>query len=73
MPIFSQPHPGALSFHNHFTEIWSNTTPHVSTHVPTRDIVRTNYVYDNITPEEYLTKYPEADAIRKAAGCTLPL
>ena len=69
MPIFSQPHPQALSYHNHFTDIWSNTTPHVSTHVPTRDIVRTNYVYDNITPEEYLEKYPEAKAIRDAAGC----
>ena len=69
MPIFSQPHPTALSYHNHFTDIYSNTTPHVSTHVPPRDVVRENYVYDNITPEEYLAKYPEAEAIRVAAGC----
>ena len=71
MPIFSQPHPNALSYHNHFTNIYSNTTPHVSTHVPTRDIVRTNYVYDNITPEEYLVKHPEAKRIRDAAGSDL--
>ena len=69
MPIFSQPYPGALSYHNHFTDIYSNTTPHVSTHVPPRDVVRENYVYDDITAEEYLAKYPEAEAIRNAAGC----
>jgi hypothetical protein len=71
MPIFSQPHPGALSYHNHFTDIWSNTTPHVSTDQVQRDIIRTNYVYDDLAPEEYLEKYPEARAIRDAAGCTL--
>jgi hypothetical protein len=71
MPIFSQPHPQALSYHNHFTEIYSNTTPHVSTHVPMRDIIRENYVYDNVTPEEYLAKHPEAKRIRDAAGSTL--
>ena len=69
MPIFSQPYPGALSYHNHFTEIYSNTTPHISTHVPPRDIIRENYVYDNLTPEEYLAKYPEAKRIADAAGC----
>ena len=73
MPIFSQPHPQALSYHNHFTEIYSNTTPHVSTHVPVRDIVRENYVYDNVSPEEYLAKYPEAKRIHDAAGSNLPI
>ena len=73
MPIFSQPHPQALSYHNHFTDIWSNTTPHVSTDQVHRDIIRTNYVYDDLAPDEYLEKYPEARAIRDAAGCDLPL
>ena len=73
MPIFSQPHPQALSFHNHFTDIWSNTTAHPSTDQAHRDIIRTNYVYDDLAPEEYLEKHPEARAIRDAAGCDLPL
>ena len=73
MPIFSQPHPQALSFHNHFTDIWSNTTAHPSTDQVQRDIVRTNYVYDDLPADAYLEKYPEARAIRDAAGCNLPL
>ena len=73
MPIFSQPHPQALSYHNHFTEIYSNTTPHVSTHVPMRDVVRENFIYDNVTPEEYLAKHPEAKRIQDAAGSNLPI
>lgn len=71
MPIFSQPHPQALSYHNHFTDIYSNTVAHISTHVPARDILRINYIYDAITPDEFLAKYPEAVAIREKAGCDL--
>ena len=73
MPIFSQPHPNALSYHNHFISIYSNTVPHVSTHVPLRDIVRENYVYDNVSPEEYFAKHPEAKRIADAAGSSLPI
>jgi hypothetical protein len=73
MPIFSQYHPQALSYHNHFTEIWTNTLPHSSTHFPSRDVRAANCIHDNLTPEEFLTKHPEAKAIRDAAGSTLCL
>ena len=73
MPIFSQPHPQALSYHNHFTDIYSNTIRHPSTHVPSRDVVTTGYHLVEGTPEELLEAYPEAQKIRDAAGCRIPL
>jgi hypothetical protein len=73
MPIFSQPHLAALSYHNHFVDIYANTVAHPSAHVPKRDVLCVNYVYDDLPPEEYLAKHPEAKRIRDAAGCTLYL
>ena len=70
-PIFSQPHPEALSYHNRFEDIYANTLPNPATSVAPRDIVRENYVYEDISPEEYLAKYPEAKRIRDAAGSSL--
>ena len=69
MPIFSQPHPQALSYHNTFKNIYSNTPRHVSTHVPERDIITLDYHLLETAPEEFLSVYPKARAIRDAAGC----
>ena len=71
MPIFSQPYPGALSYHNHFTDIYSNTPRHPSTLVPQRDIITVDYHLLEVTPEEYLAAFPEAVKIRDAAGSAL--
>ena len=71
MPIFSQPHPQALSYHNTFREIYSNTPRHVSTHVPARDILVDGYYLVEGDPALLLETYPEAVKIREAAGCTL--
>ena len=71
MPIFSQHHPRALSYHNTFREIYSNTPRHVSTVVPERDIVTEHYLLVEGTPDALLKAYPEAVKIREAAGCDL--
>ena len=71
MPIFSQPHPNALSYHNSFTDIYSNTQRHVSTHVPSRDVITTDYHLNEGDAEALLAAYPEAVKIRDAAGCDL--
>ena len=71
MPIFSQPYPGALSYHNHFHEIYSTTEKHPSTLAPERDIITTNYSLVTEGPEALFEKYPETLAIRDAAGCTI--
>ena len=69
MPIFSQPHPNASSYHNHFSEIYSNTPPHQSTVVPSRDIVTEKYYLVRGDANALLEAYPEAVKIRDAAGC----
>ena len=71
MPIFSQPHPNASSYHNSFTDIYSNTQRHVSTHVPSRDVITTDYHLNEGDAEALLAAYPEAVKIRDAAGCDL--
>ena len=67
-PIFSQPHPRALSYHNHFRNIYANNPPHPSTTVPPRDIAVFDYHLLEGDSEELLEKYPEAIKIRDAAG-----
>ncbi len=68
MPIFSQPHPQALSYHNTFKNIYSTTQRHESTHVPLRDIITEDYHLVEDGPDALFAKYPEAKAIRDAAG-----
>lgn len=72
-PVFSQPHPQALSYHNHFDTIYANTQPHPASHVPMRDVVRQNYIYEDLSPEEFFLKHPEAKRICDAAGSDLYL
>ena len=71
MPIFSQHHPRALSYHNTFRNIYSNTPRNENTVVPSRDIVTVDYHLLEGTPDEMLAKYPETVKIRDAAGSDL--
>ena len=71
MPIFSQPHLGSLTYHNHFRNIYSTTEPHISSHVPERDVIRSGYRMVKGGEKELLEAYPEAKAIRDAAGAKL--
>ena len=71
VPIFSQPHPHALSYHNTFRNIYSTTERHSSTHVPDRDIVTVDYHLELDDPDALFAKYPEVTAIRDGAGCNL--
>ena len=73
IPIFSQPHPQALSYHNHFYDIYSNTAAHPSTNVAERDIVTEDFHLLEGDAEALLEAFPEAKAIRDAAGCCLTL
>ena len=72
LPIFSQPHPFALSYHNRFTDIYSNYPAHYTTSVPERDIVTERFYFVEGNAEGVLDAYPEAVAIRDASGCDLP-
>ena len=72
MPIYSQHHPSALSFHNHFTNIYSTTEPgYDNTHVPERDVAIIDFHLVTEGGDALLAKYPEAQAIRDAAGAKL--
>ncbi|MBE6567277.1 MAG: right-handed parallel beta-helix repeat-containing protein [Ruminococcaceae bacterium] len=71
IPIFSQPHPQALSYHNTFKNIYSTTTIHPSTHIPSRDVITENYIKVEDGLDALLEAYPEAKAIRDKAGSTL--
>ena len=68
MPIFSQPHPEALTYHNHFSNIYSTTTRHPSSHVPERDVVTKDYYLVKEGADALFEKYPEAIKIRENAG-----
>jgi len=71
VPIFSQPHPHALSYHNTFRNIYSTTERHQHTHVPDRDVLTENYVLVKDGADALLEQHPEAKAIRDGAGTTL--
>jgi len=71
MPIFSQPHPGALSYHNTFRNIYSTTQRHKSAHVPERDVITLDYHLVEEGADALFAKYPEVKAIRDKAGSTL--
>ena len=70
-PLYSQTHPQALSYHNHLHDVYSTTEYRREYHAPGRDVM----FYDNhilLSDKEALFEaYPEARAIRDAAGCTL--
>ena len=68
---FSQPHPLALSYHNTFRNIYSTTPIHPSTHIPGRDVITENYVMVEEGVDALIEAYPEAQAIRDAAGSKL--
>ena len=69
-PIFSQPHPQALSYHNLIRNIYS-TKPHgQNIHAPARDVVIRDF---HLVPEGediLLQRYPEAQEIKKSAGAS---
>ena len=71
MPIFAQPAPQGLAYHNTFRNIYSNTPYHESAHVPARDVFVESYHLLEVSPEEYLEAHPEAVKIRDAAGSKL--
>ena len=72
-PIYSQQHEGALSYHNHFQRIYSNTPHGPWVQAPYRDIATVDYYLVEEGAEELLRRYPEAQAIRDAAGAKLNL
>ena len=69
-PVLAQ-HGIALSYHNHFINIYSTTPIHQSTHVPERDVVTENYVMVEAGIDALLEANPAAKAIRDAAGSKL--
>ena len=72
-PIFSQKYEGALSYHNRFQRIYSNTPHGPWVQAPYRDIATVDYYLVEEGAEELLRRYPEAQAIRDAAGAKLNL
>ncbi len=72
LPIFSQFHVAdQYTYHNHIEEIYSSFPVDRGNHAPWRDTVL-GRVYDDVDTEQaLLEKYPEAVAIRDAAGCNL--
>lgn len=73
LPIYSQDHPQALSYHNRFVDVYSNYPAHKTTSVEERDIVTEHFHLLEGDAEALLDAFPEARAIRDAAGCTLSL
>ena len=71
MPIFSQDYFTALSYHNTFRNIYSNTPKHGTTVAPERDIVTLDYHLLEGTPDALLRAYPEAVKIRDGAGASI--
>lgn len=72
-PLFSQSHPQSLSYHNHFIDIYSNTPNHLSAKNHGRDITTDGYHLVEGDVEALFAAYPQAQAIRDAAGCNLIL
>ena len=70
-PLYSQTHPGALSYHNHFFDNYSTTKHRRDYHMPGRDVL----FYDCHVVEEgedaLYEAYPVAKEIKAAAGCSL--
>ncbi|MBQ8907543.1 MAG: right-handed parallel beta-helix repeat-containing protein [Clostridia bacterium] len=73
MPIFSQPHPYAASFHNHIRDVYSNVNGPLEWIAPSRDVTVEDYHVTVETEAELLARCEEARAIREAAGCRLIL
>jgi hypothetical protein len=71
-PLFSQyVVPGAFTYHNHFTRVYSTTPYERAIEAPERDIVFTDYFAVPEGEDALYEKHPEAKAIRDAAGCSL--
>ena len=70
-PLYSQHHPLALSYHNHFFNNYSTTHHRREFHAPGRDVL----FYDCHVVEEgedaLYEAYPIAKEIKAAAGCNL--
>lgn len=69
-PVFSQPHPQALSYHNLIQNIYSTKpyTPHL--HAPARDVLIRDF---HLVPEgeaALFEKHPEAQKIKENAGAS---
>ena len=70
---YSQECPWACSWHNHVHGNFFDTAASDKTLAPDRDVLFYDNVVDAISEEEFLAKYPEAKAIRDAAGCSAEL
>ena len=69
-PVYSQPHPQALSFHNLIHRIYS-TKPHaLNIHAPARDVVIKDFFLEDGDEKNLLAKHPEAKEIKKNAGAS---
>ncbi len=70
-PLYSQHHPLALSYHNHFFDNYSTTHHRKDFHAPGRDVL----FYDCHVVEEgedaLYEEYPVAKEIKAVAGCNL--
>ena len=63
--------PGAFTYHNHFTRVYSTTPYEKQIEAPERDVLFTDYFVVPEGEEVLFEKYPEAKAIRDAAGATV--
>ncbi|MBE6567806.1 MAG: right-handed parallel beta-helix repeat-containing protein [Ruminococcaceae bacterium] len=69
-PIYSQPHPEALSFHNLIHRIYS-TKPHAhNIHAPARDVIIKDFYLVEGDEAALFTAHPEAREIKKTAGAS---
>lgn len=69
-PVYSQPHPEALSFHNLIHRIYS-TKPHaLNIHAPARDVIIKDFFLEDGDEKNLLAKHPEAKEIKKNAGAS---
>ena len=73
-PVYSQECPWACSWHNHAHHNFANTPLPAAIFAPDRDVMAYDNIIDELSDEEeFLAKYPEAKAIRDAAGCSAEL
>ena len=72
-PLYSQHHPLALSYHNHFFDNYSTTEPIKWFQAPGRDVVFYDCKVETAGFEALAEAYPTAREIKENAGCSLKL
>ena len=70
-PVYSQPHPLALSFHNHIHDIYSTLPYDSRLHAPGRDVIIEDFHLVSEGEEALLAQNAAARDIKKNAGSTI--